>query len=45
MEGILSWALVPDLSHVQQQLKMIKCFLLDNKQAILHFLKDQALFP
>lgn len=55
MERRLSLVLVPDSSHVQQQLKMTKCFLLDDKLAILklffcslsnslQFLKDRALF-
>lgn len=34
MERTLSWVLVPDLSHVQQQLQMTKCFLLVDKLAI-----------
>lgn len=35
MERRVSWALISASSHVQQQLKMSKCFLLDDKLAIL----------
>jgi len=52
-ERRLSWVLVADSSHVQQWLKMTKCFLLVDKLAIfqlffcrlsnsLQFLKDRA---
>lgn len=34
VEGTPSWGSVPGLSGVQQQLKMIKCFLLGEKLAM-----------